>query len=129
MPVLRILLVEDEVALLALLKRHLERSGHTVVVALSAELALDALESDDWRPNLLIADETLPGMNGAALAAFLLARFPELMSLLSSGFPLSLEALPAAVRSRAAILQKPFMPAMLDRAIAALVASNPGSGA
>ena len=126
---LRILLVDDEKALLALLKRHLERAGHSVVDALSAELARSALSSaadaGAWQPDILIADETLPGDPGSLLASQLLDRFPAMLCLLCSGYPLSLDALPVAFRSRAAILQKPYMPAALERAITALVASAP----
>ena len=125
---LRILLVDDEPTLLALLLRQLERDGHCVVAALSAEIALLSLESTDWNPELLIADQTLAGLSGSALAAALLPRFPQLVCLLCSGYPLSIDVLPDAVRSRAAILQKPFMPPMLDRAIIDLLAANPPAG-
>jgi len=127
MAALRILLLEDEAPLLALLTRHLERSGHSVVAALSAESALLSLETVDWQPQMLIADETLAGLPGSALAASLLARFPSLVCLLCSGYPLSIDALPDSIRSRTAILQKPFMPDMLERAIIDLLASNPSA--
>lgn len=131
MTALRILLVDDEKALLALLKRHLERSGHSVVDALSAELARTALSSaeaeNSWLPDILIADETLPGDPGSQLAHELLERFPRMLCLLCSGYPLSLDTLPVALRSRAAILQKPYMPAALERAITDLMASAPPS--
>ena len=65
MAALRILLVDDEPTLLALLLRQLERDGHSVVAALSAEMALQALESTDWKPQLLIADQTLAGLSGS----------------------------------------------------------------
>lgn len=124
---LRILLVDDEKALLALLKRHLERAGHSVVDALSAELARAALDAtDSWQPDILIADETLPGDSGSQLAAELLGRFPAMLCLLCSGYPLSLESLPAAGRSRAAILQKPYMPAALEKAVDELAGSARG---
>lgn len=125
MAALRILLVDDEAPLLALLARHLERSGHAVVTALSAESALQSLETTGWQPQMLIADETLAGLPGSALAALLLARFPQLVCLLCSGYPLAIDTLPEAVRSRAAILQKPFTPEMLDRAIIDLLAAKP----
>ena len=128
MAALRILLVDDEPTLLALLLRQLERDGHSVVAALSAEMALQALESTDWKPQLLIADQTLAGLSGSALAAALLPRFPLLVCLLCSGYPLSIDVLPVAVRSRAAMLQKPFLPAMLDRAIFDLLAANLPAG-
>ncbi len=131
MAALRILLVDDEKALLALLKRHLERCGHSVVDALSAELARVALSSaaepNVWQPDILIADETLPGDPGSQLARELLERFPGMLCLLCSGYPLSLDTLPEAMRSRAAILQKPYMPAALERAITDLTASTPPS--
>lgn len=121
---LRILLVDDEASLLTLLKRHLEREGHSVVACLSAEQALAAVHGPDWHPELLITDETLPGISGTALAAALVERHPRLRTLLCSGYPLSLQALPSALRPCAAILQKPFMPAMLDRAIVDLLATK-----
>jgi len=120
----RILLVDDETALLALLKRFLERNGHTVVAVASSEAALDALAAaPDWIPEVLIADETLPGESGTALAKVLMARFPELRSLLCSGHLLSLEALPGELRPRAAVLQKPYLPPMLQQAITGLLSA------
>ena len=120
----RLLLVDDEKALLGLLKRHLERVGYSVVACLSAELAIEALGDPAWQPDILVADETLPGESGTALAIKLLERDPRLVALLCSGYPLSLESLPAPLRARAAILQKPYMPAMLEEAIRDLLAGQ-----
>jgi DNA-binding response OmpR family regulator len=127
---LRILLVDDEKMLLALLRRHLERAGYSVVGALSAELALEAIATPaepGWAPDVLIADETLPGESGTSLAVALLERNPRLVCLLSSGYPLTLDAVPEALRPRAAILQKPFQPPALEAAIGAVLASRPAS--
>jgi len=120
----RLLLVDDEKALLGLLKRHLERAGYSVVACLSAELALEALAEPGWQPDILVADETLPGESGTALAITLLTRDPRLVALLCSGYPLSIESLPGPLRRRAAILQKPYMPAMLEQAIGDLIAGQ-----
>ncbi len=46
--------------------------GHSVGACISAELALDAIESPGCRPDILITDETLPCLSVAALAAKLL---------------------------------------------------------
>ena len=116
----RILLVEDEGALLALIKRHLERSGHTVVASMSAEAAEEELAAGAWAPELLITDQTLPGETGAMLAARLVGRFPLLYCLVCSGYPLSPDEIPGVDRSRLGILQKPYSPAGLDQAIAEL---------
>lgn len=121
----QVLLIDDEAGLLGLLKRHLERAGFGVVACVSAELALERLEGTDWRPELLITDETLPGQSGSTLAGILLRRFPEMVCLLCSGYPLSLDGLPAEVRPRAAILQKPFTPILLERAVGEMLMMSP----
>jgi DNA-binding response OmpR family regulator len=117
MAALRILLVDDEPALVALLVRQLERSGHAVRPFLSAELALSALDAGDWTPDLLIVDYVLPGQSGTTLAGLLLDRFPGLVCLISTGHSLSLDDLPPARRARTGILQKPFSPKELEAAI------------
>jgi CheY-like chemotaxis protein len=127
MPPIRVLLVDDESALLGLLKRHLERAGYDVVAVLSAELAEQALappEAPPFIPDLLIADESLPGASGTTLAISLLTRFPDLVCLLCSGFPISLDPLPPPLRSRAAILQKPYLPPAITAAASALLAAR-----
>ena len=122
--ILRILLVDDEAPLLTLLKRHLERAGHSVVACPSAEQALAVVQRPGWVPDLLITDETLPGISGTALAAALIEPLPRLRTLLCSGYPLSMQALPSALRPCTAILPKPFLPAMMDRAIVDLLAAQ-----
>lgn len=122
MPSVRILLVDDEALLLALLKRHLERAGYDVVATLTAEAALEALTGSPWVPDLLLTDETLPGMRGSELAVTLQARFPHLRGLLCSGYSLQASALPPLLRERFSILQKPYSPPALEAAIRTLLA-------
>lgn len=117
MEALRILLVEDEPPLLALLKRYLERNGHSVIACGSAEAARVEILAGDWEPNVLIADETLPGEAGSVLATSLLVEYPGLVCILCSGYPLSIDRMPESVRPRVAILAKPYLPQMLESAI------------
>ena len=117
MEALRILLVEDELALLTLLKRYLERNGHSVIACGSAEAAGAAIRDGAWAPQVLIADETLPGDSGSVLATALLSEYPELVCVLCSGYPLSTDRLPEPLRPRVTILAKPYLPAMLEGAI------------
>lgn len=117
---MRLLLVEDEAALLALVGRQLERDGHAVTRCASAEEARAAVAAGGEWPEVLIVDETLPGESGSALAGAWLVERPGMGCVLSSGYPLSLELLPEAVRGRAVILQKPYLPAMLREAVAAV---------
>jgi DNA-binding NarL/FixJ family response regulator len=59
---LTLLVVEDDPAIALTLSEYFEAVGYGVVHAASAEKGLSLLE--DYRPHLLIADISLPGMNG-----------------------------------------------------------------
>jgi DNA-binding response OmpR family regulator len=60
-----ILVVEDEVALCDLLRSHLEKEGHTVEQAFDGRQALEV--ADRTRPDLVILDWMLPGLDGLAV--------------------------------------------------------------
>jgi two-component system copper resistance phosphate regulon response regulator CusR len=100
----RLLLVDDEVTLLGLLRRYLERQGHTVVTAESAS-AVNASQAGEY--DLAIVDLTLPGASGEQVIAALRAVNPRLPAILTSGYPY------APQQARVAFLQKPFLPQML----------------
>ena len=61
----QILVVEDEVALSDLVRSHLEKEGHRVEQAFDGRQALAA--ADQGRPELVILDWMLPGMDGIAV--------------------------------------------------------------
>ena len=61
----RILVVEDEVALSDLVRSHLEKVGYTVDQAFDGNQALAA--ADRVRPDLVILDWMLPGMDGLSV--------------------------------------------------------------
>ncbi len=58
----RILIVEDDAAILLALKENLSYEGHTVLESRRGDQALDRLS--DLKPDLLILDIMLPGING-----------------------------------------------------------------
>jgi DNA-binding response OmpR family regulator len=60
-----VLLVEDEADLCNLIKGHLEGDGYTVVQAFDGPTALTLVEQH--RPDLVILDWMLPGMDGLAV--------------------------------------------------------------
>ncbi len=68
----QILLVDDEVVMLALLGMTMKRGGFTVVEAESASMALDLLEQST--PDLVILDLMMPGIDGVELARRIRAR-------------------------------------------------------
>lgn len=115
-PTLRLLIVDDEAALLDLLKRYLQRLGYEVQSASSSEDALARFEADPEGFACVVTDLALPGMNGEELIERMRAKNPKLRALISSGYPYE-------PRSKAtAFLQKPYLPDMLAQAIKDLLA-------
>ncbi|HEX6609853.1 MAG TPA: response regulator, partial [Hyphomicrobiaceae bacterium] len=70
----KILIIEDESALVVLLRYNLEAEGHEVSVALTGEEAKLVLEEE--RPDLVILDWMLPGLSGIEICRQIRAR-PE----------------------------------------------------
>ena len=101
-----ILLVDDEPALLEIVRRMLEQLGYSVVPKSSV---LDALEEIRLRPDvfdLVITDQTMPKMTGLELSRHVTAARPDLPIILCTGFndDLTLEKL-TAVGVRALIIK------------------------
>jgi DNA-binding response OmpR family regulator len=99
-----LLLVDDEAALAALLKKYLERLGYQVDACTHPEAALDLLDAHPQRYALLVTDLTLPTMNGEQLLERSRERAPALRAIIASGYPY--EPRLAGVE----FLQKPFLP-------------------
>jgi PAS domain S-box-containing protein len=82
----RILIVEDEVALLELAKEYLADCGYQILQAENASQALDVLAGDE-HVDLLFSDVVMPGnINGYQLAKQAKAQRPGIKVLLTSGF-------------------------------------------
>jgi len=60
--------VEDEPALLELMRRTLASYGYTVLHASTPERALRAMQEGAARVDLLLTDVVMPGINGRELA-------------------------------------------------------------
>jgi two-component system cell cycle sensor histidine kinase/response regulator CckA len=119
-----VLLVEDEEAVRRLTERSLQRAGWVVLVADSAEAALDLLPHPGdpaGPPCILVSDFMLPGMDGVELVRAVRAVWPDLPAVLVSGYTDS-----ALVGNLAAqgisFLAKPFrlqeLVACMERAVA-----------
>jgi CheY-like chemotaxis protein len=115
---LRILAVDDEPAIGASVKRALRSHGHSVVVALSGEAALEQLATE--RFDVLVSDVGMgAGMNGWELAAAARGSWPHLRIVLATGWGAIIDAEEAHARGVDAVLAKPYVPDELRRAIAA----------
>jgi signal transduction histidine kinase/ActR/RegA family two-component response regulator len=114
----RVLVVDDEPALVALAEETLAALGYEPVGYTGAAEALRAFAADPQRFDALLSDETMPGLTGSQLAAEALRLRPGLPVLLMSGY------LSAALAARAhalgvrELLAKPLVARDIAQALA-----------
>jgi CheY-like chemotaxis protein len=110
-----VLLVEDEIALRAVMVEVLSDCGYTVLEAGNSQSGLHILESRS-RINLLLTDVGLPGgMNGRQLADAARERRPNLKVLFLTGYAESIAAGDGQMERGMEIMSKPFA---LDKLVA-----------
>lgn len=80
----RVLVVDDEQAIADTLALILNRSGHECRAVYSAAEAVSAAST--FRPNALVSDVLMPGMNGIELARYFAEHFTGCKVLLMSGY-------------------------------------------
>ncbi|MDO9005313.1 MAG: PAS domain S-box protein [Aquabacterium sp.] len=117
----RILVVDDEPELTALMRDMLEGAGYEVATAESGAVALELLEMA--RFDAVVSDLRMPDMDGSALWRELSIRHPSLARrmLFVTGDTLSLDAQKFLRDSRSDSLDKPFSKGDLLAKVAALV--------
>jgi len=103
-----ILVVEDEPAILEVVRSMLTAKGYAVVGAVSPEKGLEAARAHAGRIHLLITDVVMPGMNGKELARQLLALYPELKCIYMSGYTANVIAHRGVLDEGVHFIQKPF---------------------
>jgi DNA-binding NtrC family response regulator len=125
----RLLLVDDEPALLRLMQHSLTRLGYEVNAHENGKSALAAFDGDPDGFHLLVADLTLSDIPGNELGLEMVRRNPNIRVLLCSGYPFDTESLPADVRHLFGSLQKPFLPNELARMIEGILPPTGGAAA
>jgi hypothetical protein len=125
----RILLVEDEPAVLELVRRTLEGYGYTVLHASTPARALRAIhEGTAAKVDLLLTDVVMPGMSGRELATQLRGMLPHLRVLFMSGYSSDVVAEQGLLSSDESLITKPFSPTALAARVRALLDGTPGRG-
>lgn len=118
----RILIVDDEPALLNLMSAYLARLGYSVETSGSTEEAWTKVRDDPSGFSAVVLDGSMPGMPSAELALKMLSASPDLRVIAASGYPGDPTGLQAAAPGRAAFLPKPFAPEMLAALVRRLLA-------
>jgi len=116
---LTILAVDDDALVLANTRAMLEDLGHTVLVALSGEQAIEKLEHAR-AVDLVITDHAMPKMTGTDLAKVVVARRPGTPIILATGYA----ELPAGADAGLPRLAKPYRQEDLVDAIASAIGTG-----
>ena len=120
----RVLVVEDDGAVLDLTRRLLERHGFDVFTAASADGALRVAEAATEPIDVLLSDVNLPDLDGPTLARRVAASYPGIRVIITSG------DLEACVRDQfdvapdTAFLGKPFTSSQLRTAVRGVLAAD-----
>lgn len=103
-----IFLVEDDPAVRQVTRKLMTGLGFYVFEAANAEEALEMISQVSQIPDLLLTDVVMPGMNGFDLYREMVARFPGLRVLYTSGYPESHLKGMGYDSSRMRFVRKPF---------------------
>ncbi|WP_158745792.1 PAS domain-containing sensor histidine kinase [Acidisphaera sp. L21] len=114
----RVLLVDDEVSVRKMLLLMLKKAGFTAVAVESAEAALALLNAGEGC-ELLVTDQSMPGMTGCDLIGEASRRWPSLPTMLITGYDKvsGLEQL----NGRVTVMRKPFDRAAFLHQVNALI--------
>jgi two-component system, cell cycle response regulator CpdR len=104
----RILVVDDEEAVRALVARGLSLDGHVCLTAADGAEALEVLIAENGRFDLLLTDIRMPLMDGIALALAAKQQFPELTIMLMTGYAEQRERAKSLEAIVAEVMTKPF---------------------
>jgi CheY-like chemotaxis protein len=104
-----ILFIEDENILAQAGQKLLEQLGYEVVVQTNSLAALDVFRTAPYRFDLVITDQTMPHMTGAALAEELRSIRADVPIILCTGSSHTIDAMKAEAQGIDAFLMKPLL--------------------
>ncbi|MFL5491237.1 MAG: PAS domain S-box protein [Gemmatimonadales bacterium] len=109
----RILVVDDEDAVRAVVQRTLQEAGYDVLGAPNGHQALKELEEIGGAVNVVLSDVVMPGMSGRQLAAELSRRYHQIPIVWMSGHSREAELQRGQVTAEEPFLPKPIPPELL----------------
>ncbi len=115
----QVLIVDDDEDLLLMTREGLEKYAHLFAV-LTAEDGVEAVEILERRPvSLVLTDLKMPRMDGFALLAHIMDRYPDIPVIVMTGFGTPALEKQAGTGGAVGYIQKPFRMEALARQIAA----------
>ncbi|MCP4692753.1 MAG: response regulator [Desulfobacterales bacterium] len=122
------MLVEDEKAVLNMVRKTLSRCGYRVLTASNGEEAIRVCRQQHPEViDILVTDVVMPGeLNGAELAEHVMSSHPEIKVLYMSGHTNDAIAHYGVLDQGVAFLQKPFALDMVARKVREVLDESPG---
>jgi len=123
-PQKRILIVDDEPALLKMMGVYLTRKGFAVTTLDSTDRAWAAVNEPSAEFDAAVIDGSMKGLSAEDLGLRILKTNPAACVLLASGYPVDMERLQQAAGERVAFVQKPFTAEMLAGTLRRMIAAQ-----
>ena len=118
----KILLVDDEEMLVEIGKDMLQELGYNSLGATDSQTALELFKSAPNEFDLVITDNTMPGMTGTELATKMLAIRPDIPVILATGYSISEEE--AEKFGLSGFILKPYSMDLLEEKINQAIANR-----
>lgn len=103
-----ILVVDDDVVILNLVKKCLEQLGYAVLAAATPLEAIRLAETHIQKIRVVLTDVIMPEMNGRELVKRLMSLKPDLKHLFMSGYTADVIAGRGVLSEEGGFIQKPF---------------------
>ncbi len=113
----RILVVDDEPAVLNIARRYLELLGYTVVQHTDPHKAIEAFSANPASYHLVITDYAMPGMNGIDLAQRIRSIRKDMLVILCTGFGGALNEAAVQLVGISQLIHKPYQKEAFAEAI------------
>jgi PAS domain S-box-containing protein len=121
----RVMLVDDEPALASILARTLENSGYRVKVFTDSGAALQAFRAAPEEFDVLVTDQTMPGLSGDKLACAVMEEKPGIPVILCTGFSSQIDEETAIALGITRFLPKPVSTIQLIQAVHQALTTEP----
>ncbi len=108
-PPYRILLIDDDIHLLNMAEKIIERLGYNVISHTNSNDALEIFRDLPSQFDLVITDYRMPGMNGAELSREILKIDPDMPIIMCSGFSSEFSEQDANALGIKRFIRKPLM--------------------
>ena len=113
----RILVADDEASIRKLVCDTIEPLGYKIIEAANGEEALELIQKNEGKINLLITDVIMPKMTGKKLAEAVYAEYPEIKVLYMSGYTDNVIAHQGVLAPNIEFINKPLVPSLLTKKI------------